>query len=245
MSETSAADPLAAYTLTSAETILDKLQTLQRTGSLLSICWDASGASITSTIVKLLPNKGLMALDAPRNAPGQLCQAEELSYSAVVNGADVRFTSSRLREATLNGQDVLAAPIPKALVWVQRRETYRVSLPRSAPVLCRVPLPNDDIGEFEVLNISLLGLALLDKSGRLDYWGRVGQVFGNCNLLIDRMRDSPVSLEIRNKRNTARGQNRTAATRVGFAFRAMSRDFSRHLQRYVAALERERIRRDD
>jgi c-di-GMP-binding flagellar brake protein YcgR len=244
MTEPSPADPLAAFTLTSAANILEKLQTLQRTGTLLSIAWDASGASVTSTLIKLLPQKGLMALETPQHMPAQLCEAALLSFSASVQGADVRFACARLREATLDGQEVLAAPIPAALIWVQRRENYRISLPRAAPVLCRVPLPNDEIAEFEVLNISLLGLALLDKSGRLDYWGRVGQVFGNCALLIDGLREERVSLEIRNKRNTARSQGRSAVTRVGFAFRDISRSFARRLQHYVAALERERARRD-
>ena len=59
-----------------------------------------------------------------------------------------------------------------------------------------------------MLNISLMGLALLDRSGRLEYWGRVGQVFSNCRLLLDDFRDEPVSLEIRNKREHRLGEAR-------------------------------------
>lgn len=246
MAETYSAELLSAYTLTGTENILQKLQVMQRLGSLLTISWGESRSRVASTIVRVCPEKGMIALDAvPGAEHARMLSADELSFSAVVNGADVRFKAERIQEATLNGKDVLAVPIPDALTWIQRRESYRVSVPRAPVVLCRIPLPNDEVGEFEVLNISLLGIALLDRSGRLDYWGRVGQLFCNCRLLIDGLRDESVSLEIRNKRNTTGSQMRRPSTRVGFAFRHVTRTFARNLQRYVAALERESRRATD
>lgn len=244
MAEIDPPDPLAAYTLTDKQSILDKLRMIQRSGSLLTVVENGVRGGVASSIVKVLPDKGVIALEAVGNKERSrnLVAAQDLMFRAVVNGADVRFKAGSLKEATLDGQDVLAVPIPNSLVWVQRRECYRVPLYRSATVICRVPLPNDEVVEFEVLNISLMGLALLDRSGRLNYWGRVGQIFSNCRLLIDDFRDEPVSLEIRNKRSTKGPAARGASTRVGFAFRNLSRSFARKLQRYINELERERRR---
>jgi flagellar brake protein len=244
MAETSSSDLLAAYTLTDKQTILDKLRMMQRNGSLLTVAENGVRSGVASAIVKVVPEKGMIALEAvaSKERSRRLTASQDLWFRAVVNGADVRFRADRMQEATLNGQAVLAVPIPSSLVWMQRRECYRVPLSRTASVICRVPLPNDEVAEFEILNVSLMGLALLDRSGQLEYWGRVGQVFSNCRLLIDDFREEPVSLEIRNKRSTTATATRRSLTRVGFAFKNLSRSFVRKLQRYINELERVRRR---
>ena len=245
MAETYSKELIAAYTLSSSENILEKLRILERNKSLLTITPDGAKVGLATSLLKIVPEKNVLALEADKSQGlnERLFAAKELELSAEVNGADVRFTADRIDEAILNRQNVLAVPIPKSIFWMQRRESYRVPVFKSMLMNCRVPLPNDEIGEFQVLNISLLGLALLDKSGRLDFWGRIGQVFGNCRLLMDGFENERFALEIRNKLGTSGSQDRPSSTRVGFAFRDVSRIFVKKLQRFIFDLEREKRRR--
>jgi len=153
------------------------------------------------------------------------------------DGVLVSFEASGLREATLNGRDLLALPIPDALLWLQRRHFFRAIIPYGLPIKCEVTLPDGDTHWFEVINLSVRGIALLDKSGRLRFWGRTGQVFENSRLDLAGFENERLNLEIRGKIETSDEDARTPTMRVGFAFRDVGSGLEAKIQRLLHELE--------
>jgi c-di-GMP-binding flagellar brake protein YcgR len=230
-----------AYVLKGRGEIMEKLRMMEKNKTILNAAPVGEAGGLTTTIIKLVPEKGFLALDpSPQQELNQkLLNAKGVVFSAQLNGVETQFKADKLIDARLQGQAVLAAPIPTAVYWLQRRKLYRVPIPHYMMVKCKVPLPNEEIAEFTVLNVSLMGLALLDKAGHFRLWGRVGQVFENCRLYLQGFEEETFALEIRNKLDTASINERDTSMRVGFEFKNISRSFEPKLQKFMYEVERE------
>lgn len=227
-----------SYNLKGKGEILEKLRLMEKHKVLLTAVPSGESSGFLTTIVKLIPEKGLMALDVSgnKNLNDRLLEAKGLTFSAQVDGISARFVVEAINEATLNGQSVFAVPIPTSLYWLQRRRYYRVPIPYSMTVKCLVPLAEGKMGEFSVLNVSLHGLALMDRYGQFDRDLEVGQVFTDCKLDLPGLSDEHFALEVRNKLVTAADAHHTGL-RVGLAFRGTTRSFEIHMQRFMYELE--------
>lgn len=218
--------------------ILEKLRLMEKHNILLTAVAGGENSGFLTTIVKIIPEKGLVALDVSANKSlnERLLGADGITFSAQVDGIVARFVADRCSEATLNGQSVFAIPIPQSLYWLQRRRYYRVPIPYARIVKCHVPLPSGQIGEFSVLNVSLLGLALMDRVGHFAGGVEIGDVFVSCKLDLPGLSDEQFALEVRNKLETAADVHH-AGLRVGFAFQGTSRNFEIQMQKFMYELE--------
>jgi c-di-GMP-binding flagellar brake protein YcgR len=241
MAASSSKDQTEAYTLKSKGEINEKLVMMEKTRSLIALSLAGLPNGCSTRIAKVLPEKGLLALEinGEKQVNEKLLAATRIGCSSQVNGIECHFELGKLKEATLHGQNLFAAEFPASLFWQQRRRFYRVPIPYSAVLKCKVTLPNEEVQEFEVLNLSVLGLALLDKSGQLRTWGRIGQTFRRCKLYTAGLEDEEFSLEIRNKVETTRSNDRNHAVRVGFAFQDTTRSFEVKIQKLMYEMERE------
>jgi c-di-GMP-binding flagellar brake protein YcgR len=238
MTQTDYKELFENYSLRGKGEILEKLRLMEKHKILLTAVPSGENSGFLTTIVKVIPEKGLLALDlsANKSLNDRLLEADGISFSAQVDGIMARFLVGRCNEATLNGQSVFAIPIPESLYWLQRRRYYRVPIPYSMILKCQVPFANGQMGEFSVLNVSLLGLALMDRSGQLDSGVEIGDVFVGCKLDLPGLSDERFALEVRNKLETAADAHHTGL-RVGFAFRGISRNFEVHMQKFMYELE--------
>jgi c-di-GMP-binding flagellar brake protein YcgR len=226
------------YSLKGKGEILEKLRMMEKYKILLTAVPAGENNGFLTTIVKVIPEKGMVALDVSANASlnKQVSGAEGITFSAQVDGIVARFAADRCVEATLNGQSVFAIPIPQSLYWLQRRRCYRVAIPYSKSVKCHVPLASGQIAEFSVLNVSLFGLALMDRMGHFTGGVEVGDVFVSCKLDLPGFADERFALEVRNKLETAADAHHTGL-RVGCAFRGQSRNFEIQMQKLMYELE--------
>ncbi|QSA97339.1 flagellar brake protein [Methylococcus sp. EFPC2] len=227
------------YTLTDRSAVLDKLRLLERRQVLLTATCAGDGSGVLVSLVRILPERGLLALDAGTERPTieRMLQAEPLVLDGLLDGIQAHFEVRGIREATLDGQDLLAAPIPESLFWLQRRNFFRAFIPYGTEVKCRVTLPDGEIHDFDVVNLSIRGIALVDKTGRLRYWGRPGQVFEDCRLDFPGFESERLDLEIRGKLETSDQDARQPTVRVGFSFRKVGPALEAKIQRLLHDLE--------
>ena len=232
------------YTLRVRGEIIEKLKLMQAKKCLLSAQPDGKDSSFVTTIVQVMPERGLVVMDVSEN-PGlnqPLLAARQVVFRGQVDGIPSRFTLAGLAEATLNGQSVLAAPIPDSLYWPQKRKLYRVAIPAAVRARCIVGLDDTSV-EFGIADISVSGLSLIDKDERLDGSFPVGHIFEGCRLIVPGRDEAMLGLEVRNKVAVTRA-NRPAGQRVGCAFRGISRGFETSLQKFIYEIELEKKRRE-
>ncbi|WP_133716631.1 flagellar brake protein [Methylocaldum gracile] len=232
------------YVLKSRGEIIEKLKLMQTKKCLLSTLPDGSGLSFVTTVVQVMAEKGLVVMDLSENASvnRQLLAAQQVAFRGQVDGIQCRFALTKLTEATLNGQTVLAAPIPDSLYWRQQRTFYRVAIPVAMPAKCVVRL-DDMPAEFGIADISLSGLALIDKANRLGDLFSVGHILEECRLILPGHGEMMLGLEVRNK-VAMTWANPPVGQRVGCVFRGASRNFEISLQKFIYEIELQKKRQE-
>jgi|GEM_PF-1519719 len=234
----------AGYTLKGRGDIIEKLKLIQAKKCLLTAQPDGKSLSFVTTVVQVMPEKGLVVLDLSENSSvnQQLLTAQQVVFRGQVDGIQCRFALTKLTEATLNGQTVLAALIPDALYWRQQRTFYRVAIPVAMPVKCVLRV-NDKPGEFGIADISLSGLALIDKTDRLGDSFAIGHIFEECRLILPGHGEMTLGLEVRNK-VAMTWANPPVGQRVGCIFRGTSRNFDISLQKFIYEIELQKKRQE-
>ena len=222
--------------------ILERLRFMERQKTLLAAVPGGQSSGIMTTIVKVIPDKGLLAIDASENTKlnADILEANIISFDAQVDGVVARFTATNVSEAKLNGQQVFAVPIPTSLYWLQRRTFYRVSVPLSWQMKCRIPLSEEQIGEFDVLDLSLGGIGIQDRAHQFRDTATNGTHFSNCVLVASGIKDEVFGLDLRFISQVKGIEGRSDSWRLGFAFADFTRAFQVNLQKLIFELELQR-----
>jgi c-di-GMP-binding flagellar brake protein YcgR len=236
----------ASHTLKGKNEILEKLRMMEKQQTLLTATAAGNQSGFLTTIIKVLPDKDLLAIDTSANESlnRTLIDAESVEVYGRVDGVYTRFTVKGLRSAVLNGRGVLAVPLPDALYWLQRRRYYRVTVPYSMPLKCQIPTALDPVAEFEVLNLCLEGLAIQAKTGQLDASIEIGSVLEGCALLPN-LSTEHFALEVRYVLPTTTGLTERPALQLGFSLHGYSRAFEVQLQKLLFELEMHKKRAEN
>lgn len=219
--------------------IMQKLRQLGKKNSLISVHFN--NQSMLSTVVEVLADKNLLVLDYGANE--ELNQKLLKHNRAVVktdyDGITAQFTITDIRKARLQGKPSFACALPESVLWVQRREFYRVRIPLSEKVTCELIHGDGSTTEYPVLDISTGGIALFDKDDELEL--EPGNIFNGCKLNLGEYGSTVINLEIRN--HILKNPNDASeGTRCGCAFLNLTGDFEASVQRFINVVDQQQNR---
>lgn len=172
----------------------------------------------------------------------RLLQAHHLVCTSQLDRVQIRFRVQRLRRVDNDGYTAFVAPLPTAVIELQRRETYRLQIPPMQPVHCRLPDPDggSDGVELRVLDLSAGGLALAAAEGFvLPGTSRLGQ----CTLLLPDAAPIMVGLTVAHS-YVEHTRNGTPRLRIGCRFERLPPPVERAIQNYIFRVERQRSARE-
>ena len=221
--------------------IMQKLRQLGKKNSLITMHFNDQ--TMLSTVVDVLADKNLLVLDYGGN---EELNQKLLKYNRAViktdyDGITAQFSISDIRKARLQGKPSFACPLPESVLWVQRREFYRVRIPLSEVVTCELIHGDNHRTEYPVLDISTGGIALLDKNDELEL--EPGNIFHNCKLTLGEHDSAFINLEVRN--NIPVNPNEpSAGVRCGCAFLNLAGDFEGSMQRFINIVDQQQKRTD-
>ena len=210
--------------------IIQKLRQLGKNNSLVTIHF--AGHSILTTIVDVLSDRNLLVLDfgSDEKLNHQLMETERAIVKTDFQGITAQFTIDNIRKARLQGNPSFACPLPEKVLWVQRREFYRVKIPMSENVTCELIHGDMHRTEYPVLDISAGGIALFDKNNELEL--EPGNIFHNSKLVLGEHDAAFLNLEIRN--HVSLNPNEPSeGTRCGCAFLNLTGDFAISIQKFI------------
>jgi hypothetical protein len=157
-----------------------------------------------------------------------------------LDGILTQFALPFLTPTHWQGARAFEAPWPTGILRLQRREYFRVHVPLSHNVVCKVntatPGSPPQLVPFRVLDVSNGGLAIMVPPASLKL--TPGQIFYDSQLVIPTMEPIAVTLEIRNVFHIT---NRLGqyVERVGCRFVNLSPAVEKALQRYIFTVQRE------
>lgn len=165
-------------------------------------------------------------------APGMICVGN-------LDMVHVQFETSTPIRIEYEGRAALRTTRPQSLLFIQRRDYFRLSVPPRQPVLCHIPQGQDGHKlSVEIIDISLGGIAL---PGPLPFANLApGSRLQDCRIELPETGSLQVDLMICSLR-----ENRLRdGSRIGCRFMQLSGGDQTLIQRYINRIERRRLARE-
>ncbi|MCW8900710.1 MAG: flagellar brake protein [Gammaproteobacteria bacterium] len=227
------------YMLYGRGEIMQKLRQLSKKNSLITLHFNDQ--TMLSTVVDVLADKNLLVLDygGDEKLNEKLLKHDRAVIKTDYDGITAQFSINGIRKARLQGKPSFACPLPESVLWVQRREFYRVRIPLSEVVTCELIHGDNNRTEYPVLDISTGGIALFDQNDELEL--EPGNVFHNCKLTLGEHDAAFINLEIRNH-IPINAYEASEGTRCGCAFLNLSGDFEVSVQKFINIVDQQQKR---
>lgn len=234
--EQSKVDNYEKYLLNGRAAIIQKLRQLAKSKNNITAHFGGGKYSMLTQIIDVLPDKELVVLDYGSNEATnkKLLQSERTVFKTQHEGVTAQFSTGMLQKAKLHGKPAFACAIPESLLWVQRREFYRVRIPLRDNIFCEFIHDEDILIPYPVLDISIAGLAIRIEDSR--YLVEAGMLFNGARLLLPNEESGLINIEIMNQL-PLKQDNLEAGLRFGCAFHNISTDISAKIQRYIYEIE--------
>ncbi len=236
-------NPNDPHTLTAPLEIQSVLRNVQRQRSLLHVHVPNSVTAMISTVLDVDADKGLLIFDiSADNATNRRVEtATRILVEASLDKIHVRFACGQVKACDFEGKPALCAPLPAALSYLQRRDFYRINTPVTNPVLCKVPVHENNRAKMVSLpigDISGGGIGVYDDHHLPDI--SMGTIYNNCEINLPDVGVITVNLRIQHASTQELPSGKTRV-RLGCSFVRPSGPTLNMVQRYVGKLERELI----
>jgi c-di-GMP-binding flagellar brake protein YcgR len=241
-------EEFSQYLLSNSRDVIFFINLLTKRQSVVTAYLDDGQKFFLTTLVAIDEKAGTVLLDPPQiseNDP-QPTSAKQLTLVASQDKVKIQFRLAGVREFLHQGQTLLAAPIPSAILRLQRREYFRLEPPTSKPLYCKVAASNAmekvRIFELQLSNISGGGLSLVGPIEIADYFSREA-IFKDCRLDIPGEGVILVNLRVR-KTIEISPQSGLHSLRIGCEYIGLPSSRLAMIERYITRIERERKARD-
>ena len=232
------------YLLHHHNEIVQKLRLLIKNNIPVSATFNNGSQSMNTAIIDVIRDMDLVAIDPgpSQNLNEQLLNASRIIFTASFDGINVQFTTDSITKAKYQGDSVFAIPVPESMLWVQRREYFRVRVPMGAPAICEIRQTDDSFRDYKLFDISAGGLAIVDEYNDLNV--EAGIIMSHCRLELPEHGSGRVNLEVRNIVPMKIG-DKQIGRRIGCVFNNLGMSFAATIQRYIHAIESARKRFDE
>lgn len=236
-------DNYEQYLLHGRSAIIQKLRQLGKGKNNITAHFGGGKYTLLTQVVDVLPDKDLVVLDYGSNETvnKKLLESNRIVFKTQHEGITAQFNASKVQKAKLNAKPAFACPLPDALLWVQRRQYYRVRIPMADKVTCELE-HEDTLVPFPVLDISIAGIALHQVESNIPL--EPGMIFNNSRLNLPGGESGAVNIEIVNEL-PIKHDNPDAGLRYGCQFLDVSMDMSAKIQRYIYNIEQMNRRTKD
>lgn len=232
------------YEVTSAEEVLLILRGLQKTGaSVTAYINDTLDFLLTSLLGIDVENNHLMlALDSSKalNRRAQLCS--KLTCISTQGKIKIQFMLDGVDLVRLGEGTAFQGDIPASLIRLQRRDYYRLMVPKGSPLTCVIPVLQPDgrtiNHEANIVNISGRGLTLDVPHEGVEL--TIDQEFPGCRIDLPSGENIAATLQVRSIYFANLAGGRTTK-RSGCQFLKMPSPVQHQLLRYILKVESERL----
>jgi len=219
--------------------ILALMRGIRHAESLVTAYAGGAGDFFASTVLDVNALKGEFLLEA---GPGTVLpqEAQVLTVVTFLDNVKVQFEAAMLGTVGFEGHRALRVRLPSRVLRLQRRESFRVATPVLRAPVCRIPADGGRPAvEIRVADVSCGGVALALAPG--DLWLEPGDILRGCLLELPGMAPIAVSIEARHAERPEKVPGAGLRT-CGCRFVDLPGPAETQIQRYVSAVERERLR---
>ncbi|MCA3211956.1 MAG: flagellar brake protein [Burkholderiaceae bacterium] len=224
--------------------ILAMLRQLGERGNLITCYFDQHDGFAVTVLLAVNQEFEEAIFDLPGDTAAlqRLLAADELVFVAFVGQIKLQFRARKAETTHHEGKPAIRVRLPREVLRLQRRDSFRVRTPIAKPATCLVPHPvgttrNDGPRTYEqlkVLDLSVGGVALLTYPERFAL--TAGQALRDCYLDLPGIGQLAISLTVRHVDVVPDNEH---ARRCGCELVRLPPQARLMLQRYVNRVEAE------
>ena len=228
------------YRVHSKTAILSLFRSMMRSKSLITCYFDHGNRFILTTVIDVNAEQGKMVLDygTDEESCRLALKAERLNVVGFLDQVRIQFVCEGLGKILFRQHDAVLAPLPEALLRLQKRESYRINIPISAPLKCVIPLPAGDRPRLELIlqDISCGGMAVIDHRSNINF--QVGDIYQDCLVPLPEIGTARVNLKVQHVSESGCGDG-PRHQRARCAYVDTREAMLSLIQRYINKLELE------
>jgi c-di-GMP-binding flagellar brake protein YcgR len=234
------------FLIDSPEKIIHHLYILLKNKCLLTVYFGDNDDSFITTILDIhIKNNLLIFYHGPKeDSIEQLLNSSKITFKTVCLGVEVVFDTIRLEKIQHQGLSAFAVPIPASILWMERREFYRVKSPVSKSSYCQLTLKDQEPINLKLCDISLVGFSMLADAKEVSDLSKTPDLmilytsFEQCKLILADTGEGTISFEIRSK-YIINPENLNRMEKIGCKFTRITPAFENTIQHYMQQIERE------
>jgi flagellar brake protein len=211
-----------------------------RTKDQFTVSFGGGQEMMLTTLLEAQPAGDRLIFDCSGSAEinRRFIESDHNVFAGRPNGIHVQFTTGRAMEVVFEGGKAFSVSLPKHVVRLQRRDTFRIETPRGRQLQFFGRLTGGKLLNFPAHDISVAGLGMMTLA--LQDVLSPGDRLENCHFALpEDEHELFFSATIRHF--TAQvGRAGQQQWRIGLHFEDMPRVEENRIQRYIAKVERER-----
>ncbi len=239
--EKSAFDENAQFLVETDPEKLRIFRDLMKAGNMVTAYFAGGSEFLLTTVIHVDPERRLVVFEKGPDAERtrQLIAADRMVGVTTHNSVKVQFISEGIRSCRFEGEEALCVNLPHKLLRLQRRETFRQSIPLSMHIPVRLRLEDGEKLDLQLVDISSGGVCLLDESNRVDLPPTTPIASLSATLLEHG--EVETSAEVRNRYHVKLNSGKEVQ-RIGCQFQSLPPRMNAAIQRFIIAIDRERRR---
>jgi c-di-GMP-binding flagellar brake protein YcgR len=148
------------YLLKGTIEVLSVLNNLIRRRENVTVYFDQGRDFILTTLLEARASRLVFDLGSDERTNQRLQQSMTCRFVSLLDGIRIQFSASTPVRFSWDGMDAFCVQAPDEIMRLQRRETFRLTLPVGKPVNAHVLLPMvESVAEYPIHDLSVGGLA--------------------------------------------------------------------------------------
>lgn len=235
------------YSLRSSREIQRVLQSLIDHKALITAYFNTGNDFLMTSMLEILEDDDEIILDVSNHPEmnQRVLSTDRIICVALLDKIKIQFVLAGVRTTQFENRSAFLADLPQSVLRLQRRESYRLTLPVLQPLIGITQLKTSDgkiiPAEVHIVDISGGGVGIVSKSNEVEL--RVGMALENCRIDLPGIGTLTVTLVVRSVYELIL-KTGIRQKRAGCQFLDLSGQQDNLLQRYIIKIERDRKARD-
>ena len=170
--------------------------------------------------------------DLKRNE--QFVKSTRVICKTKCNNVQVEFSVKELKPIKYNNEDAFLCNLPQNILYLQRRDFYRMDIPVGDKLICRVSGNGKNSMILNLADISSGGVGVNESDLSKSF--TLFELYHHCEIDLGETGTITFDLELRNKR-TIRSKKNTEILRLGYKFVDLQTPDNAKIQRYIHSVD--------
>lgn len=209
----------------------------------VTLHFDQGEQQMPTALLHLNPGFEELIFDSavPDAANARIIESKRLTFVAFVDHIKIQFRAGHAEAARFEGRPALRVRIPDAVLRLQRRDAFRVDLPKADALYCDIggnTQPRAGITRLMISDLSVGGINLITDATPGGW--KPGALLGQCRIALPGESAFTAALEIRHTVAAGRDARGKLRIQYGCAFVQLPGTAVNLIQRYINQIERMR-----